>query len=150
MLFRSKTVTLADGQDAEDLRVYLTAYKPNGSNIYVYYKAVHADDSDSLSQSRWIPMDLDTGQGFTSATTYSSSEDKDNLLELVYKPPTYTANSTNYFFGTDSGTGVIKYRNTSGATFSGFKYFAIKIVMVNSTSTNPPRVKDLRAIALQV
>ena len=146
----TRTVTLADGQDAEDLRVYLTAYKPSGSNILVYYKALNSDDNDAFADTRWIPMDLDTGQGFTSAATYSSSEDRNNFLELTYKPPTYSANSTNYLYGANSATGVIEYRNSAKARYVGFKYFAIKIVLVNSTSSNPPRVKDLRAIALQV
>jgi hypothetical protein len=147
----TRTVTLADGQDAEDLRVYLTAYKPSGSDIFVYYKALNGDDNDSFADTRWIPMDLDTGQGFTSAATYSSSEDKNNFLELTYKPPTYSASSGSpYKFGANTSTGVVEYRNSAKARYVGFKYFAVKVVLVNSTSSNPPRVKDLRAIALQV
>ena len=147
----TRTVTLADGQDAEDLRVYLTAYKPSGSDIFVYYKALNGDDNDTFSDTRWIPMDLDTGQGFTSAVAYSSSEDKNNFLELTYKPPTYTATAlAPYNFGANTSTGVVEYRNSAKARYVGFKYFAVKIVLVNSTSSNPPRVKDLRAIALQV
>jgi hypothetical protein len=147
----TRTVTLADGQDAEDLRVYLTAYKPSGSNIYVYYKVLHADDSDTMAQARWIPMDLDAGQGLTPATTYSSSEDKNNFIELAYKVPAYSATSGSpYKFGANNSTGVIEYRNTGKARFSTFKYFTVKIVLVNNTSTNPPRVKDMRVLALQV
>jgi hypothetical protein len=138
---------LADGQDAEDLRVYLTAYKPSGSNIYVYYKVLHADDSDTMGQSRWIPMDLVTGQGFTSALTFSSSEDKNNFIELAYKVPSYNNTARS---GANTSTGILEYRNTARARFSTYKYFAVKIVLVNSTSSNPPRVKDLRALALQV
>jgi hypothetical protein len=143
----TRTVTLADGQDAEDLRVYLTAYKPSGSDIFVYYKVLNSDDNDPFADTRWIPMDLDTGQGFTSAVTYSSSEDKNNFLELVYKVPAYTNIARS---GANTSTGVLEYRNSARARYVGFKYFAVKIVLVNSTSTNPPRVKDLRAIALQV
>jgi hypothetical protein len=143
----TRTVTLADGQDAEDLRVYLTAYKPSGSDVKVYYKVLHRDDSDAFADSRWVPMDLDTGQGFTSSVAYSSSEDKNNFLELVYKVPTYNGTAKS---GLDASTGKLKYLNSVGASYSGFKYFAIKIVPVNSTSSNPPRVKDLRAIALLV
>jgi hypothetical protein len=146
----TRTVTLADGQDAEDLRVYLTAYKPTGSDVFVYYKVLNGDDSDAFGDARWIPMTLDTGQGFSSAVTYSSSEDKNNFIELAYKVPTYSANSTSYRYGANSSTGVIEYRNSAKARFVGFKYFAIKIVLVNESSTNPPRVKDLRALALQV
>ena len=143
----TRTVTLADGQDAEDLRVYLTAYKPSGSDIKVYYKVLNGDDNDAFADTRWVPMDLDTGQGFTASVTYSSSEDKNNFLELAYKVPTYTNTARS---GANTSNSVLEYRNSARARYVGFKYFAIKIVLVNSTSSNPPRVKDLRALALQV
>lgn len=143
----TRKVVLADGQDAEDLRVYLTAYKPTGSDVYVYYKILHADDNDSFDQARWVKMDRVTDQGFTGATAYSSSSNKNDFLELAYGVPAYTniarsgANTTN--------SSIVEYRNSAKARFVGYKYFAIKIVLTNQNSSNPPRVKDLRAIALQ-
>ena len=226
----TRIVTLADGQDAEDLRVYLTAYKPNGSNIHVYYKVLAAEDNDSMADSRWIPMELNEAQGFTAATRYSSSENKNDFLELVYDVPAFPTNLSGTVYepvgiplsgvvsaaggsntvtgsstafstelvagnviridtlggtfrvhsiasptsmtltsrpasvsnksafrvnpvnqsGANTSTGIIEYRNTTRARYVGYKYFQIKIVLVNSTSSNPPRVKDLRAIALQM
>ena len=143
----TRIVTLTDGQDAEDLRVYLTAYKPAGSNIHVYYKILAAEDNDTMADVRWIPMDLNETQGFTAATRYSSSENKDDFFELVYDVPNYTNTARS---GANNSTGIIEYRNSTRAAYSKFKYFAIKIVLTNSTSTNPPRVKDLRAIALLI
>jgi hypothetical protein len=143
----TRIVTLTDGQDAEDLRVYLTAYKPSGSNIFVYYKILAAEDNDTMADVRWIPMELNEAQGFTAATRYSSSENKDDFLELVYDVPNYTNTARS---GANNSTGIIEYRNSARARYVGYKYFAIKIVLTNSTSTNPPRVKDLRAIALQM
>jgi hypothetical protein len=143
----TRIVTLADGQDAEDLRVYLTAYKPSGSDIHVYYKILAAEDNDTMADVRWIPMELNEAQGFTAASRYSSSENKDDFLELTYDVPNYTNTARS---GANNSTGIIEYRNFARARYVGFKYFAIKIVLTNSTSTNPPRVKDLRAIALQM
>ena len=143
----TRIVTLADGQDAEDLRVYLTAYKPSGSNIYVYYKILAAEDNDTIADVRWIPMELNESQGFTAATRYSSSENRNDFLELTYDVPNYTNTARS---GANNSTGIIEYRNSARARYVGYKYFAIKIVLTNSTSTNPPRVKDLRAIALQM
>lgn len=140
----TRIVTLADGMDAEDLRVYLTAYKPSGSNLLVYYKIMNSDDSDGMGEKKWIPMTLNTDQGFTSATRYSSSENQDDFLELVYDIPTW--NDT-YKAGSNTATGIVEYVSNSKARFVGYKYFALKIVPVNATSSNPPRVKDLRAIA---
>jgi len=143
----TRIVTLADGQDAEDLRVYLTAYKPSGSNIFVYYKVLAAEDNDNMEDVRWIPMQLNEEQGFTAATRYSSSENKDDFIELTYDVPNYTNAARS---GANNSTGIIEYRNSARARYVGFKYFVVKIVLVNSTSTNPPRVKDMRAIALQM
>jgi hypothetical protein len=143
----TRIVTLTDGQDAEDLRVYLTAYKPSGSNIHVYYKVLAAEDNDTMSDSRWIPMELNETQGFTSATRYSSSENKENYIELAYDVPNYSNTARS---GANTATGVIEYRNSARATYSKFKYFQIKIVLVNATSSNPPRVKDMRALAVQI
>jgi hypothetical protein len=52
-------------------------------------------------------------------------------------------------YGANNTTGYFEYRNSAKATFQRFKFFAIKVVLTNSTSTNPPRVHELRAIALQ-
>jgi hypothetical protein len=143
----TRKVTLADGQDAEDLRVYLSAYKPVGSEIYVYYKALAGEDSDSFTDSRWTLMERNVDQGFTSTTRYSSSENKNDFFEMVFDVPAYTNAAQS---GANTTSGIIEYRNTSKARFTGFKYFAIKVVLTNETSSNPPRVRELRAIALQM
>ena len=143
----TRIVTLTDGQDAEDLRVYLTAYKPSGSDIFVYYKILAAEDNDLMADSRWIPMQRNESQGFAPSTRYSSSENKNDFIELVYDVPDYTNVARS---GANTSTGVIEYRNSSRARYSKFKYFQIKIVLTNSTSSNPPRVKDMRAIALLI
>lgn len=143
----TRTVTLADGQDAEDLRIYLTGYKPSGSDIHVYYKLLHGEDSDTIRDARWIPMERDVGEGFTSLSRYSSSENRDDFIEFVYKIPQYSNIARS---GANTATGIVEYRNSSRARFVSFKYFAIKVVLTNPTSSNPPRVRELRAIALQV
>lgn len=227
----TRKVVLADGQDAEDLRVYLTAYKPSGSDIFVYYKILHAEDNDTFEQTRWVPMNRVVSEGFTSSAIYSSSSNRNDFLELVYDIPTFptslsgtvydpvgsiltgtvstsagsntiTGSSTSFntqlsvgnvirisglsgtyrihniggatsmtvtsqpassvsnkdafqvFAINQSGSNttnskIIEYRNSARARFVGFKYFAIKIVLVNQNSSNPPRIRDLRAIALQ-
>ena len=143
----SRRVTLADGQDAEDLRVYVTAYKPSGAGVHVYYKALNREDSDTFADSKWIPMAAVTDAGFTSAARYSSSEDTEDFIELAYQIDSY---SNTYKSGANTTNGIIEYRNTLGARYTGFKYFAIKIVLTHTTSTRPPRIRDFRAIALQI
>ena len=143
----TRTVALADGQDAEDLRVYLSAYKPIGSDVHVYYKILNSEDSDAFGDSRWIPMVRDTGEGFTAETRYSSSENRDDIFEMTYKTSDF--NNTSLSGANTTNSNIIEYRNSRKARFIGFKYFAVKIVLTNDTSANPPRVRELRAIALQ-
>ena len=49
----SQAVTLADGQDAEDLNVFLTAYRPPGTDIQVYCKLLNGSDPQAISQCSW-------------------------------------------------------------------------------------------------
>jgi hypothetical protein len=132
----SQTITLADGQDAEDIVVYLTAYRPPGTDVKVYIKMLNSQDSDPISRKNWIELEKQAaGDG-----VYSSVANRDNYKEFTFAPSTATKSGE---------MGQVQY--TSGdTTYTGYKYFAVKIVL---TATNPavvPRVADLRAIALQM
>jgi hypothetical protein len=148
----TRKVTLADGQDAEDLLVYLTAYKPVSAGIFVYYKIIHREDSDTFLDARWIPMTQNTA-----STIISDTENTNDFKEFVYSVSNYPTNAQKItrnsivvnLSGANNSTGVIEYRNTLGARFSGYKYLAIKIVMTNTVSVRPPRITDLRVICLQ-
>ena len=132
----TRRVTLDDGQDAEDLKVYLTAYKPTSTEITVYYKILHAEDGESFDDKSWVAMTQDT-----LSTTFSDTEYKEDFYEFEYSIP--TANLT----GTNS---EVQYTTDAGATFTGYLTFAIKVVLTSPDSSLVPRVRDIRAIALQV
>lgn len=122
----SRRVTLNDGFESSDLRVFLTAYKPPATGIEVYYKILNADDSDDFDTKPYTRMLQYTPSGVTS-TNYN------DYIEYEYRPS----------LNTDS----ILY--TSGTTtYDTFKYFAIKIVLSSSDTTLVPKVRDMRAIAL--
>jgi len=76
----SKPVTLADGQEAEDLLVKLTAYKPPGSDVKVWMKLRHDDDSAIFRENKWIEMDY-------ANNLFSSEANKNNFIELDYTIP---------------------------------------------------------------
>jgi len=132
----TRTVTLADGQDAEDLKIYLTAYKPADAGISVYYKILNADDSDAIDDVSWVEMTQQTNASFVSDT-----EDRGTFLEYEYQMPTAKLTGS---------SGEVQYTNSENVTFTGYKYFALKIVLTTSFTSNPPRVRDLRVIALQI
>lgn len=52
----SKVVTLAAGQDAEDLQVVLTAFRPVGSEVEVWVKFLNGEDPEPISQKTWTPL----------------------------------------------------------------------------------------------
>lgn len=79
----SKNVILAEGQDAEDLVAYVTAYRPAGTNFKVYAKVLASADPDKFTQKDWSAM-VET----SSPALLSSAVDRNDYVELVYNFPT--------------------------------------------------------------
>jgi hypothetical protein len=126
--YMTRKVTLADGFESSDLRVYLTAYKPAGSEIYVYIKMLSASDPNVFDNSKY--------QLLTRISSNYTSVNKSDFREVVYAP------------GTDGvADNFITYVNES-SLYHMFKTFAIKIVMSGTNYVDVPKVRDLRVIAL--
>ena len=125
----TRKVNLADGFDSGDLRVYLTTYKPSGSNIRVYYKLLSISDPDAFEDKNYQLMTQLNNNNFVSANY-------NDYREISYAPGV-------------SGTANNSVSYTSGSTsFSNFRTFAIKIVLTGTSTTDVPKVRDFRAIAL--
>lgn len=123
----SKVVTLIDGFDAGDLRAYITAVKPIGSKIDLYYKVRNALDPDPIDNKNWVHMVQKTSQ-----YTYSQNNEQ---IEFEYRP-SLTSNSISY--------------STSTATYKTFNQFVVKIVISSdgTIASKIPYVYDVRAIAM--
>lgn len=131
----SKPVTLDEGQDAEDLLVILTAYRPPTTDVKVWVKLLHAEDADGFARREWIELEkLD-------ASRYSSLADRNNFREFSFKFPASLMTGP---------LGEVQYTNSQGIKFTGFKYFAVKVGLEGTNSAIVPRVADLRTIALQI
>jgi hypothetical protein len=126
----SRRVVLDDGQDAEDLKVYLSNKIPTGCGVKVYGRFQNATDASNFDDLDWVELDL-TNSPLDSAA-------KSGFVEYEYTIPTANKNA-----------GVLEY-TVGSATFSGYKSFAVKVVLTSSNSSVVPRVRELRAIALQV
>jgi len=146
----SNPVELADGQDAEDLVVYLSAYKPQGTNVGVYARVINSEDSENLTDKDFTPL-----RQVTSSNTFSEGLDGTDFKEFEF---TFTANTDGSGYGAtgnnhaylNSGNNeVITYSGTDGSIYHTFKTFAIKIVLTSSGTEIVPLVRDMRAIALQ-
>lgn len=133
----SRIVTLADGQDAEDLKVLITAYRPPSTEVKIYAKILNNEDgaSSGFESKDWIELE------YLDDTIYSSIGNRNDFKEYTFKFPAAYLTGPN---------GEVQYTNEDGTTFTGFKYFQIKIGLSATNSAVVPRVADLRAIALQI
>jgi len=75
----SQIVTLAPGQDAQDLQIILSAYRPLNTDIQVWVKVINGEDTRSISQQTWAPLYND------STNMYSDSDNPDDFREYVFK-----------------------------------------------------------------
>jgi hypothetical protein len=94
----SKKVILADGQEAEDLKVYLTAYRPADSNIKVYAKFWNNYDTEDFDTKVWSELQYDNGGDFV----YSSPSDVRDYKEYEFSVP--STNSVAYAAFANAGT----------------------------------------------
>jgi len=79
----SKKVILEDGQEAEDLEVYLTAYKPTATNIKVYDKFLNNQDGEEFNTKTWTELEyVDGGENI-----FSSDTNTKNFIEYKFKVP---------------------------------------------------------------
>lgn len=132
----SKTVTLAEGFDAEDFRLYVTGYRPTDSDIEAYIRVLNAADSLTIESNPWIPLDMVQGIG-----VFSSSTNTNDFREFVYDVSSVAG--ANY--GKENG--VVYYTNSTGK-YSGYKSFQIRLVLKSSTIGSVPRLLDYRGVAL--
>ena len=148
----SKPIELADGQDAEDMTVYLTAYKPSGTDIKVYAQLKSADDGESLNDKDYTLLTQ-----VTPSTTISDSVNTSDFKEFEYGLSANTDGQ--HFLGTNNDnqarlnsadSNIVSYRTSGGSIYKTYKTFAFKIVFTSTSTSSVPMIKDLRSIALQV
>lgn len=77
----SQVVTLAEGQDAEDLQVILSAYRPPTSDIQVWVKFLSADDSESISLKTWTPMRNNN------ISLFCDPANEDDMKDFIFSVP---------------------------------------------------------------
>lgn len=110
----SKPVVLATGQDAEDIKVYITAWRPPQTDLKVYAKFLSAQDSAPLTQKTWTLLTNDN------PTVYSDAGDKTNLIEYSFSLQNTVNDPTLYLRGTGTITGNVNSTQISGSLESIF------------------------------
>jgi hypothetical protein len=128
----SKKVELQEGFDAEDFRLYLTGYRPTGTDIKTYVRLKNDADPVSLRNNPWIELEAISG-----ADLFSSTSNTNDYKEFVYEIPASAKNN-----------GVVEYSNDTG-TYTGYRSFAIRIDLLSDNVANVPKVLDYRGIAFE-
>lgn len=81
----TKNIALADGQDAEDIVVYLTAYKPQNSDVIVYGKFENGQDPQTFDEKIWTELPR-----VTANSIISNRSNFNDYVELEYGLPSST------------------------------------------------------------
>ena len=155
----SRMVTLDDNLDAEDLRVYLTAFKPGEDNvdIKVYAKLAHQDEIDDFIDRQWTELEL------VSADDRSDSSNREDYREYTYSIPAVpsataltgkggatsgaaTITTTEDLSGTISAGDVIKIDNAHAIT----DYHVEAVTAANSTVITVGRNLDFTNAAVDL
>ena len=128
----TKKTTLSSGNDSADMRVFFTAYRPAGTNIYVFYRVQNRDDTQIFENAPWQLMTFvnNTGNGY--------STNRSNTLEFEAAPGV-SGIANNQLSYVSASTGTV---------YTTFNQFAIKIVLVTNDNTKVPFLTDIRALAL--
>ena len=76
----SRVITLADGMDAEDIKVFVNAYKPANTDIKVYAKVLNDADTKSLDDTDWSPL-----QATQNKELFSSERERKDIIEYGFE-----------------------------------------------------------------
>lgn len=85
----SKRIVLAEGQEAEDIKVYLTAFRPANTDVKVYVKFYNESDPEVAEDKDWTPLEC-----ISPANLFSSLDNYRDYVDLEYKLPAYPVANT--------------------------------------------------------
>jgi hypothetical protein len=83
----SRTVTLKEGLDAEDFKIFVSAYRPSGTDVSVYIKGLNSSDNSDFNDKKWTLLN-NLGN-----TVFSSTANEFDVIEYEYDLPN-TPNTT--------------------------------------------------------
>ena len=106
------------------MKIIVNAYKPLGTGVNVYYKVKADEDPQDFDEKSYVLMTQETPSSLYSGAL---NDVKEYVYQTTEEKISYTSNNVEY---------------------DKFKIFAIKIVLTSNDSSTVPRVRDMRAIAL--
>ncbi len=128
----SKEITLEN--PASSIKILLDAHINNYSDIRAFYAIGENKD--------FLPI-------FTPFPGYNNLDSRKQIINLENSdglPDTFVQPSP--FFGFESGNVEFKEYNFTADGLSSFRFYRIKLVLTSTSQVYPPRVRNLRVIAL--
>lgn len=86
----STKVTFANNRFAEDIRVFVTAYRPANTELRVYARVHNSADPESFDDKAWTPLVY-----VENANKFSSRENENDFIEYELGLPNYHATAAN-------------------------------------------------------
>jgi hypothetical protein len=77
----SEVVTLAPGQDSQDLQVIITAHRPPNTDIKVFARFLNSQDPDPIESKTWTPL---FNTGFSLFSSPSNTQDYGEFTYTTY------------------------------------------------------------------
>lgn len=122
----TREIVLDDGFESGDIRVFMDAVRPTGTDINVYYKVKSVEDNDRFADKSWQLMPKFKDNYSKNPFSLIALEFRPNLFENRLS---YVENGVTYPLG------------------GKFKSFAIKVVLTSTDPSLVPKIKNLRIIA---
>jgi hypothetical protein len=116
----SKNVILSEGQDAEDINVYATAYRPASTDFLIYAKIINTLDHEDYDNKSWTKL-----KEISPPSLQSSPSNTDDQVELIYG----FNKSYNIFTSGSSGNSTysnVTVTSTQNVSNNSFVYFDIE------------------------
>ena len=76
----SRIVTLADGLDAEDIKVFVNAYRPANTDVKVYARILNETDTTNIDDGNWSLLQMTQNEN-----KFSSDVDRQDIIEYGYE-----------------------------------------------------------------
>lgn len=142
------TFTQNSNQFTEEKYVIPAADKVGGAQILFGTVNIANSSADVVGTSTRFTEELRIGDNIAvgpARITRVVSNIVNNTFLTVESAFSTTATSQEIF---KSLNNVVGYTTPGGLTYSGFKYFSVKVVFLSENSAFSPKIKNLRAIAL--
>lgn len=103
-------VQFSNERFAEDVKMFMTAYRPKGTEIRCYARVHNSKDPDAFDDRAWTPLEF-----VQNGNRFSSIEDENDFIEYELGLPQFseTANSLPGTFNTTLGSDTIVAANST-------------------------------------